>query len=57
MAGTARETSLYETIAIVLLILWLLGLVTSTMLGGVIHMLFVVAIMLMALGYVDGRWI
>jgi len=55
MAGTAQETSLYETIAIVLLILWLLGLVTSTMLGGVIHMLFVVAIMLIALGYVDGR--
>ena len=55
MAGTAQETSLYETIAIVLLILWLLGLVTSTMLGGAIHMLFVVAIMLIALGYVDGR--
>jgi len=46
---------LLETIAIVLLIVWMLGLVTSTMLGGVIHILFVVAVMLILLAYVDGR--
>jgi hypothetical protein len=55
MACTAQETSLFETIAIVLLIVWLLGLLSSTMLGGAIHLLFIVAVMLIALGYVDGR--
>ena len=46
---------MYETIAIVLLILWLIGLVTSTMLAGGIHVLLVFAVLLIALGYVDGR--
>ena len=44
-----------ETIAIALLILWLLGLVTSTLPGGVIHILFVGAVVLILLAYVDGR--
>ena len=35
-----------QTIAIVLLVLWVLGLVTSTLLGGFIHVLLVVAIVL-----------
>jgi len=35
-----------ETIAVVLLILWLLGLVTSTTLGGFVHVLLIVAIVL-----------
>ena len=35
-----------QTIAIVLLVLWLLGLVTSTLLGGFIHVLLAVAIVL-----------
>jgi hypothetical protein len=55
MACTPQETSLFETTAIVLLIVWLLGLLSSTMLGGAIHLLFIVAVMLIALGYVDGR--
>jgi hypothetical protein len=35
-----------QTIAIILLVLWLLGLITSTTLGGFIHVLLVIAIVL-----------
>lgn len=37
------------TIAVVLLILWLLGLVTSTTMGGFIHILLVIAIVMVLL--------
>jgi hypothetical protein len=44
-----------ETIAVVLLVLWLLGLVTSTTLGGLIHVLLVVAIVLFVFRLLGGR--
>lgn len=43
------------TIAVVLLILWLLGLVTSFTLGGFIHILLVVAIVMVLLRVISGR--
>jgi hypothetical protein len=43
------------TIAIVLLVLWLLGLVTSTTMGGFIHVLLVVAIVVVLLRVISGR--
>ncbi|KAI5913012.1 lmo0937 family membrane protein [Azoarcus sp. PA01] len=43
------------TIAVVLLILWLLGLVTSTTIGGFIHILLVVAIVIVLLRIISGR--
>jgi len=43
------------TIAVVLLILWLLGLVTSYTLGGFIHVLLVVAIIVILLNLITGR--
>lgn len=43
------------TIAVVLLILWLLGLVTSYTLGGFIHILLVVAIVMVLLRVISGR--
>ena len=43
------------TIAVVLLILWLLGLVTSYTIGGFIHVLLVVAIVVVLLRIIDGR--
>ena len=46
-----RELTVLQTIAIVLLVLWLLGLVTSTLLGGFIHVLLVVAIVLFLLRF------
>jgi hypothetical protein len=43
------------TIAVILLILWLLGLVTSYTMGGVIHILLVVALVLVLANFVSGR--
>ena len=43
------------TIAVVLLILWLLGLVTSYTVGGFIHILLVIAIVVVLLGFISGR--
>ncbi len=44
-----------ETIVIVLLVLWVLGLVTSNTMGGVIHVLLVVAIVMVLLRVIGGR--
>lgn len=44
-----------ETIAVVLVILWLLGLVTSTTMGGLIHLLLVVAIVMVLIRVISGR--
>ena len=43
------------TIAVVLLILWLLGLVTSYTIGGFIHVLLVIAIVIVLLRVISGR--
>lgn len=43
------------TIAVVLIILWLLGLVTSYTIGGFIHVLLVVAIIMVLLRLINGR--
>ena len=43
------------TIAMVLIILWLLGLVTGTILGGFIHVLLVIAIVVVLLRVISGR--
>lgn len=43
------------TIAVVLLILWLLGLVSSYTIGGLIHVLLVIAIVVLLLGIIGGR--
>jgi len=44
-----------ETIAIVLLILWIMGLVSSYTLGGFIHVLLVIAIIVILLRVIQGR--
>ena len=43
------------TLAVVLLILWLLGLVTSYTIGGFIHVLLVVAVIMILVNLVSGR--
>ena len=43
------------TIAVVLVILWLLGLVTSYTLGGFIHVLLVIALVVVLLNFISGR--
>ena len=43
------------TIAVVLIILWLLGLITSYTLGGFIHIILVIAIIVLIVGFIQGR--
>lgn len=43
------------TIAVVLIILWLLGLVTSYTMGGFIHILLVIAVVVVLLRVISGR--
>ena len=43
------------TIAVVLIVLWLLGLVSSYTMGGFIHILLVVAIVMVLINLISGR--
>jgi Family of unknown function (DUF5670) len=43
------------TIAIVLLVLWALGLVSAYTMGGLIHVLLVVAVIMVIINLVNGR--
>ena len=44
-----------ETIAIILVILWLVGLVSSYTMGGLIHILLVIAIVVILVRVIEGR--
>ena len=44
-----------ETIAVILVVLWLLGLVTSYTMGGLIHGLLVIAIVVIVIRVLQGR--
>jgi len=43
------------TIAIILIVLWLLGMVTATTMGGFIHILIVIAVILFLVRVISGR--
>jgi hypothetical protein len=43
------------TIAVILIVLWLLGLVTSYTMGGFIHILIVVAVVVIVIQFIQGR--
>jgi uncharacterized protein (DUF58 family) len=43
------------TIAIILLILWGLGLVSSYTMGGLVHLLLVIALIMIVVNFVQGR--
>jgi hypothetical protein len=43
------------TLAVVLIVLWLLGLVTSYTMGGFVHVLLVVAIVMILVNVIQGR--
>lgn len=43
------------TIAVVLLVLWLLGLLSSTTMGGFIHVLLVIAVVMVLVRIIQGR--
>ena len=44
-----------ETIIIILVVMWLLGLVTSYTMGGLIHILLVIAVVVLLLRVIQGR--
>jgi hypothetical protein len=50
-----RRIIMLYTIAVVLIILWLLGLVTSYTMGGFIHILLIIAIISILLRVISGR--
>jgi hypothetical protein len=52
-----EDTIMLYTIAIILLILWVLGLVTSYTVGGFIHILLVVAVIMILVRLISGRGI
>ena len=49
------ETTMLWTIAVLLLVLWGLGLVTSYTIGGYIHILLVVAVIVAVVRLIQGR--
>jgi hypothetical protein len=50
-----KEDQMLWTIAVILIILWLLGLVSSYTMGGLIHILLVIAIIVIIFGFISGR--
>jgi hypothetical protein len=56
VAGHERRLGkMLWTIAVILLVLWALGLVTSYTMGGFIHILLVVAIVVVLVNVIQGR--
>jgi len=43
------------TIAVILVVLWLLGVVSNYTMGGVIHILLVIAIVVVLVNFIQGR--
>jgi uncharacterized protein (DUF58 family) len=43
------------TLAVILVILWLLGLATSYTMGGLLHVLLVIALVMVLLNFISGR--
>jgi hypothetical protein len=50
-----KEKYMLYTIAVVLLILWLLGLVSGYAIGGLIHVLLVIALVMVLVNFISGR--
>jgi len=50
-----RRSTMLETIAVVLIVLWILGLVSSYTMGGFIHALLVIAIVVILVRVIQGR--
>ncbi len=53
--GPERRNAMLWTIFVILLVLWLLGLITSYTLGGFVHILLVLAIVVFVINLVQGR--
>jgi Family of unknown function (DUF5670) len=53
--GQRRRPTMLWTIALILLVLWALGLVSSVTMGGFIHLLLVAAVVLVLVRLIQGR--
>jgi len=53
--GVRKELNMLWTIFVILLVLWGLGLVTSYTMGGFIHILLVIAIVVVLVQVIQGR--
>jgi len=53
--GPAKEKTMLETIAIILIVLWLLGMVSGYTMGNFIYVLLVIAIVLFLVRLISGR--
>jgi Family of unknown function (DUF5670) len=51
----SKEAYMLYTIAVILLVLWALGLVSGYTIGAFVHVLLVVAVVLFLVGFVSGR--
>lgn len=50
-----EESTMLYTVAVVLIVLWLVGLLSSNSMGGFIHALLVIAVILVLLRVISGR--
>ena len=55
LTASYGEAHMLESIAIILIILWVLGLVSSYTIGGFIHILLVIAVIVIILRVIQGR--
>jgi hypothetical protein len=55
LADRKGEIVMLQTIAIILLVLWVLGLVSSYTVGGFIHILLVLAVVVILIRIIQGR--
>jgi predicted lipid-binding transport protein (Tim44 family) len=54
-AAPKKEDGMLWTICVILIVLWLLGMVTSYTMGGLIHVLLVIAIIMVLVNVISGR--
>jgi hypothetical protein len=52
---SGRGAAMLWTIAVILLVLWVLGMATSYTVGGVVHLLLVIAIVVIVFQFIGGR--
>jgi hypothetical protein len=55
LTASYGEAQMLETLAILLIILWIVGFVSSYTLGGFIHILLVIAVIVILLRIIQGR--
>ena len=55
MVDKRRRTKMLWTIFVILLVLWLLGMVSGYAIGGFIHLLLVVALVVLLINIIGGR--